>query len=515
MSGLLPRNGSSTSGEFQQLTCQNLTVNGTANVHNLISADTTFVSINAQTATISGLATVGSLDISTPLLNSTTINALTQEASGAITVNNNLVDKSSSQSLTNKRFDDLDCYWFNDADSTKQLNWALGASSTATVLTINPQQTASANLFIPNIGSVDYMMTNAASAGVSNKMFLDNTCFHVSVSDNTKKIGFANSSATTGTTLTIGNQQTTSQRINFPNVAATDTVVCNTTAATLLNKSIVNNSTNFIDGSDATKGFKLIATSATTGCVLGLSSIQTNTETLSFPNVGSGDIIVTNNTVANLASKNLVDASTWFVYTSDNTISLRCNLANMTTGKSLTLTPFQTTSQQLNIPNITGTDTLPTLGLAQTFSGQQTFSNSSGILLPTSGGTPAGLNYYEEYSNTITLTGPWASGQSCNMYIRRIGKMVTCGFSQVNTTTNSSATITCAGAIPVRFYSASIASTIGFAYPVISNGTEALLTMTVNMANGNITFYANQIFNGPFGSGQNCGIGPGFISWLI
>ena len=70
------------------------------------------------------------------------------------------------------------------------------------------------------------------------------------------------------------------------------------------------------------------------------------------------------------------------------------SFSGQTASTTLTLAPLSTTSQILNIPNITGTDTLSTLGLAQTFSGAQTFSTpptfssltTAGVLLNSSAG---------------------------------------------------------------------------------------------------------------------------------
>lgn len=60
--------------------------------------------------------------------------------------------------------------------------------------------------------------------------------------------------------------------------------------------------------------------------------------------------------------------------TTDTTKVLTWLLSSMTTGKTLTIKPLLTTSQTLQIPNITGTDTLMTLGLAQTVTGALTLS---------------------------------------------------------------------------------------------------------------------------------------------
>jgi len=82
-------------------------------------------------------------------------------------------------------------------------------------------------------------------------------------------------------------------------------------------------------------------------------------------------------TVTKPIKLNQLNASSSRVDDNDNTKKLTWLLSGMTTGKTLTIRSNQTTSQGLNIPNISTTDTLPTLGLSQTFSGTNTFQSSS------------------------------------------------------------------------------------------------------------------------------------------
>lgn len=81
-----------------------------------------------------------------------------------------------------------------------------------------------------------------------------------------------------------------------------------------------------------------------------------------------------------------LDGSFSIKNTADNTKQFAWNLASMTTGKTLTIKPLLTTSQTLQIPNITATDTVAVLGLAQTFTAAQTVNISGG----TSTRTPTG-----------------------------------------------------------------------------------------------------------------------------
>lgn len=84
----------------------------------------------------------------------------------------------------------------------------------------------------------------------------------------------------------------------------------------------------------------------------------------------------TQNITKNLIINKLLDSSN-IVGASDQTKKLNISLGGMTTGKILTLSPSQTTTQTLNIPNISGSDTLATLGLSQTFSGNNIWTNNA------------------------------------------------------------------------------------------------------------------------------------------
>lgn len=65
-----------------------------------------------------------------------------------------------------------------------------------------------------------------------------------------------------------------------------------------------------------------------------------------------------------------------FVDVSDATKKLQISTSGNSTNTQLTLSSNQTTNQNISIPNITGSDTLATLGLAQTFSAVKTFSSA-------------------------------------------------------------------------------------------------------------------------------------------
>jgi len=81
-----------------------------------------------------------------------------------------------------------------------------------------------------------------------------------------------------------------------------------------------------------------------------------------------------------------------------------------------------------------------------------TLQATTGLTLPTTGGTPTSLNYYEEFDTTIAVTGPWAS-QNLTVKFTRIGRIVvmTWGDLSVAITVASQKIASAAGAIPTRF----------------------------------------------------------------
>jgi len=95
------------------------------------------------------------------------------------------------------------------------------------------------------------------------------------------------------------------------------------------------------------------------------------------------------------------------VDSTDLTKKLTNNLSGMTTGVTLTLSSGQTTSQTLTIPNITGADTLVTLGLAQTITAVKTMTGLNVILHSSSGVTIR--NPANTFSYTLTAAALAAS----------------------------------------------------------------------------------------------------------
>ena len=114
--------------------------------------------------------------------------------------------------------------------------------------------------------------------------------------------------------------------------------------------------------------------------------------------------------------------------------------------------PAAAAARTYTIPDAGGAASFVMSASNQTIANNITFSGN--VLLATSGGTAANLNYYEEFTSTMGFTGPFTGTINANFSIVRIGKVVAFNCAGVPVTSASgsaSAIQTSAGAIPARF----------------------------------------------------------------
>ncbi len=113
------------------------------------------------------------------------------------------------------------------------------------------------------------------------------------------------------------------------------------------------------------------------------------------------------------------------VFSNALSISQTFNQLILGTTRKVTITAPTpaTTSRTHTIPDVGANANFIMSEGDQTLNGTKTFG--SGILLPTSGGTPTAFDYYEEYDHVTTLAGPWTTNPSCTIRFVKIGKTVT------------------------------------------------------------------------------------------
>jgi len=211
---------------------------------------------------------------------------------------------------------------------------------------------------------------------LTNKNLDNATTFRTDNTDPTKRIAFQTSGAASGFTTTLASNQTANRTVTLPD--ATDTLIGKATVDTLTNKT-------------------LVAPVITTAGGVGLITLPTSADTL----VGRA-------TTDTLTNKSLDNATVFHVDTTDPTKKIGFSSSGATTGTTLTLADFQTTSQTLSIPNISSGDTMVTTNTAQSIPGTKSLTSVSSVISQNS--TLYNTGTASQSANTVTGVGTtWTS----------------------------------------------------------------------------------------------------------
>jgi len=304
-------------------------------------------------------------------------------------------------------------------------------------------------------------------------------------------------------------------------VAQVQTMVNGTTGA--LGTMAYENSNAVAITGGAIDGTAIGATTATTGKFTTLSASTSITAS------AMGTAGVVHNSSAGLFSSSLIVAADITAATitgtqiASNTIA-NSNLSNMpantvkgnnTGGSAAPLDLTVAQASALIVP-LTATQVAYGSG-SNTVTGDSTLTYAGSVLtvpsikLTTTGGTPTALDFYENFTQNITFTGPWAANQTVSISLTRIGNIVTLFFTQNITTAGSvlNQFITSTSNLPARF--APTAAGAAVAMTVFSVNTNGVGGEFIVSTAGAITIAVNGTATFP-GTGTT-GFPTGCVTW--
>lgn len=404
-SGLLPRNSSAVSSDFTNITCSNITVNSTAIVRNLIASNLSFTNISATNATISNLATIGALKVTIAPSTSSSISALTRETDGTITVSNNLVGLSGTQTITGVKTFNTGTTRFNAVNvggsdpvsgdpmqgtfslfnTSLQSTTILCGSSLSSNRTLTTPNASGTIALTSDLANYVDLTTNQTVAGLKTfGPFLDVRFTNPGIIDDKITYGSTNLiyqdllNGTGSRTLQLNTNLSGFPRtVQFPD--ANLTVVGTDTSQALTNKTInsgsnsilitsgplVSQNINSLIDQDVRQLSNPIFSTVQIGPIPSIQDVtidKTDAGSCAIHVEGGGQYtfkdgvydIVGTNIQQTLSNKNLVDSSTRIVDVGDNTRVLSFDIIG-TTGTGTILQTVQTANRTITLPDASTT----------------------------------------------------------------------------------------------------------------------------------------------------------------
>lgn len=139
---------------------------------------------------------------------------------------------------------------------------------------------------------------------------------------------------------------------------------------------------------------------------------------------------------------------------------------------------------------------------------------TNNLYLPTSGGTPADLNYYEVYTHVTTFSGPFAAPVAGSFIINRIGNICIARIPEFSAASTTAASISIDTLLPARFRPISVSAVTG-TFLALNNSAAALGRYQI-VNTGDLIFGVGTTALGNYTNTGNAGIAlDNMLVWTI
>ena len=203
---------------------------------------------NFAVATNGNVTTTGSVTSTKLILNNSgVLSSILSSATSAVTYNlpvlsgasDTLLSLNATQIITNKTFS-TNTLFADPTDMTKRFTLSLAGAATNTYMVLLCSQTASRFIYLPDAS--DTLVGKATTDLFTNKSLVTGSCAFVDTTDNTKKLYFQTSGATTGTMTTLSFSQTANRNIFITDPGVDSTVILDNASQTISGTKIFSSS---------------------------------------------------------------------------------------------------------------------------------------------------------------------------------------------------------------------------------------------------------------------------------
>lgn len=332
-------------------------------------------------------------------------------------------------------------------DPTKTFVFRQELQATATALQLwTGAQTADRELYVPVLVGNDTLLTRGTDAALTGVVSVRDSFKILGSGDATKTLRFELDAQTAGADLTIDSgAQTVDRTLTVPVLTGNRTLALIDQAQTFSAAMTFSSTLTVVDGnleitgsSDATKKLKFEVDALTAAKTLTLATgAQTLDRTLTVPVLSGNDTLMALGVAQAVTGALTVRDSFLILGSADQTKTLRFECDAQTANADLVIdTGAQIVDRTLTVPVLTGNRTLALLDQAQSFSGIQTFSDTTDSTSTSTGGLLAlggiasaktinALKFGVNGSFTPTLVG--TGGGTAHTYVIQSGLYIKVG----------------------------------------------------------------------------------------